>query len=73
MINDIPKTNILIMGADLHASIRMRTYDASNKEDPSVSLYSVPMVIQEGTQEKTRDQLKIYKTTNQDLRFGNPN
>ena len=38
MLNKIPKTNILIMGADLNASIRTRTNDANNNEDPSVGL-----------------------------------
>jgi len=38
MLNEIPKSNILIMGADLNASIGTRTNDASNNKDPSVGL-----------------------------------
>ena len=38
MLNEIPKSNILIMGADLNASIRTRTNDASDNKDPSVGL-----------------------------------
>ena len=38
MLNEITKSNILIMGADLNASIGTRSNDATNNKDPSASL-----------------------------------